>query len=142
MSFVNKNGLNKLCPFANDFTEDDGLFEEEYLQFFELFRRQFTQLRGAVKLAVKQQFPLGGYLALSDRIVKFRRCRFSRVSAKRQDIKKRKRERHKNKTNPTKTTKTNKNKQNKQNKNSKNKQKQTKQKQTKTNKTKTNKNKQ
>lgn len=48
MSFVNENRLDKLSPFANNFAEDDGLFEEEDLEFFKLFGRQFAQFGAAI----------------------------------------------------------------------------------------------
>lgn len=53
VSFVDEDGLAKLCPLAHDFAENDGLFEEKDLQLFELFGWHFAQLRATVKLTVE-----------------------------------------------------------------------------------------
>ena len=58
MSFINEDGLNELRPFTDDFAENDSLFEEEYLKFFELFRQQFAQICATVELPVEKKFTL------------------------------------------------------------------------------------
>ena len=53
-----------VSPLANNFAENNGLFKEEHLEFFNLFRRQFAQLCAAVELTVQEQFALSSNFPL------------------------------------------------------------------------------
>lgn len=64
VSFVDENGLNELGPLANNFAENNGLFKEEHLEFFNLFRGQFAQLCAAIELTVQEQFALSSNFPL------------------------------------------------------------------------------
>lgn len=64
MSFVDKYWLNELRSLPNNFTKNDGLLEQEYLELFK-FLLCSADFSGTEELAIQQQLTQRSYFALN-----------------------------------------------------------------------------